>query len=331
MDSKITLSAFFLAIVVIMLGAYTRLTDAGLGCPDWPLCYGSWFVPYDVNSLLQAQAYFPNTTVDTIKALTEMIHRYCATLLGILVLIIGILTWKNQANTQQKTLAALLTMMVILQGLLGMWTVTLKLFPLVVMAHLVGGLCTLSLLWTLWHVQNNFNLKKPSESTHKFVIAGLILLFIQIILGGWTSANYAALSCPNFPLCTTKFLPKWDVTAFDIWSAIRLENPLTFLSLEARQTIHMLHRLGAVCVLCIFCIISRKISKYASNLPHPTQPRLNLLNKILIFLVFAQLGLGMLNVILLLPLHIALLHNMGAFFLLIITLRIFFILPKRSI
>ena len=192
--------AFVLAFFVILLGAYTRLTDAGLGCPDWPGCYGHFIVDNQTLSTNQSA-----------KAWTEMLHRYAAGTLGTLIIILfGISLFQRKQNNHPIIIPFFLVTLLIFQALLGMWTVTLKLHPLVVMAHLVGGLILLNLLWCL-----RLQLKNPrqkiyfpqlSRKINFFAALSLVILIFQITLGVWVSANYAGLSCIGFPWCNGEVL-----------------------------------------------------------------------------------------------------------------------------
>ena len=201
---KLTIISMFLAMIVVSLGAYVRLSDAGLGCPDWPGCYGTLTVPQSIDAIQQAQEAFPESPVEHTKAWKEMIHRYVAGILGFFILGIAFLSlkFKNQINFNFK-LAFALVGLVIFQAALGMWTVTMLLKPIIVSLHLIGGMSVLAILTYMVHrhygthrssfIKNNFE--------RSFIRFGLILIFIQIFLGGWTSTNYAALACTDFPTC----------------------------------------------------------------------------------------------------------------------------------
>ena len=198
-----------LALCVIVFGAYVRLTDAGLGCPDWPGCYGFVTVPQTAEDYLSVEQNFPGEIVDEGKAWREMIHRYIASLLGFLILLMFLKDFSSYRNNtgslKDLKFSAALLALVIFQGMLGMWTVTLKVHPLVVTGHLIGGLTTLSLLF--FYYRNLENSDEKFISAPKAMIAGLSILTLQIILGGWTSTNYAALGCPDLPLCYGEVWP----------------------------------------------------------------------------------------------------------------------------
>lgn len=330
MLKKLTLFALGLALGVMILGAYTRLTDAGLGCPDWPGCYGSLTVPSSQQALLQAERAYPESAVEHTKAWTEMIHRYFASSLGLVILCLFVLTFKNSRSTKQKRLATALLAMVLFQGALGMWTVTLKLFPLVVMAHLLGGLILVSLLWAMWHQQDNQTIK-PTQTKHipsTLLTLTLIAVFVQLALGGFTSANYASLSCPNFPACSQDFFPQWDFQAFDLFGPLSVENPIQYLSLEARQSIHMMHRLGAVLVTLLIVMLHVQIWKTKKVISW--RKEYSILNGVMMLLLVLQIALGITNVLALLPLHVALTHHAIGIALWLVILRLNFILPKKA-
>ena len=200
-----------LAFTVVVLGAWVRLTDAGLGCPDWPGCYGRLIVPDAAHEQASAQQAFPDRPLDVAKARNEMIHRYVATTLGLcIVCIAGIALANRRDHRQPVALPLVLLATVILQGMLGLWTVTLLVKPLIVVAHLLGGLSTLGLaFWLILECR-----RQPARSAPRALRAAsgtallaLIVLVIQIALGGWTSSNYAALACPDLPTCTGQWWP----------------------------------------------------------------------------------------------------------------------------
>ena len=212
---SLVLTATVLAFCVIVLGAYVRLSHAGLGCPDWPGCYGRMIMPLDKEASLAMEHDFKERPVEHGKAWKEMTHRYAAGTLGMLILLILVMAWKARKDQGQSvTLPVILVLLVIFQALLGMWTVTLLLKPVIVMGHLVGGMTLLSLLF--WMLLNLSGLNKNDASASRqerlipWVIAALTMVAIQIMLGGWTSANYAALACPDFPTCQGKWWPQMD-------------------------------------------------------------------------------------------------------------------------
>jgi heme a synthase len=290
-----------LAFTVILLGAYTRLKDAGLGCPDWPGCYGNWFLPQSAEALNASQALYPTAPIEQHKAWTEMVHRYFAGSLGFCILILTCLSLKKAAQSHfSKLLPVALLLLVMFQGLLGMWTVTLKLLPIVVMGHLIGGFACLTLLWWLMlQLQPKASMSFPQTRLYpKLTILAMTLLALQIMLGAWTSANYAALVCPNFPNCGDALWPHFDWQAFNLFGASALEKPIDFMSYPARVTIHMFHRLGALINVLVLSFLIFKLWRPFRKTAHA-----------LSMLLAIQVILGITNVVKTLPLANAVLHN----------------------
>jgi cytochrome c oxidase assembly protein subunit 15 len=291
--------AVALAVVVVVLGAYTRLADAGLGCPDWPGCYGFLTVPEAAEDVSVAELRFPDAPVEQAKAWWEMVHRYFATTLGLLVMIIvGTAVAKRDQGVPVKLPVALLAL-VILQGAFGAWTVTLKLWPQVVTAHLLGGFATLSLLWLLclrlgvgagWQVASH--LKTPA-------LIALVVLITQITLGGWVTSNYAALACPDFPTCQGEWVPQMNFAeGFDFVQSVGPNYLGGVMQSEARVAIQVAHRLGAVAALIAIGWLGVGLLRTGAALAWPVLGILGL-----------QLLLGILNVVLVLPLANATAHN----------------------
>ncbi len=304
--------ATLLAFIVVVVGAYTRLTDAGLGCPDWPGCYGQLLVPESEIDLQAATTRYPNQPVDATKAKTEMFHRYLASTLGFMILIIGFLGLKS-SERRIKILSLSLVALVMFQGLLGMWTVTLRLLPTVVMGHLLGGLATLSLLWLLYlmRAHSNNRPKIKNKALKIFALFSLIAVIIQLALGGWTSANYASLACPDFPSCLGQYWPaQLDFyQAFNLFSGIGLKFPTLAIDNDARVTIHFMHRLWAIAVCLLVLLTCYQL----------WQQKLTQLAWVLFLILCLQLSLGITNVLAKLPLSIAVMHN-GVGALLLLTL-----------
>ncbi len=307
---RLALTAALLTLCVVVLGAYVRLSHAGLGCPDWPGCYGHLGVPNEAHLITQANAAYPQRPLEVDKAWKEMIHRYFAGILGLMVFALAWLAWRRRRESGQPlVLPLLLAVLIIFQALLGMWTVTLLLKPLVVTAHLLGGLTTLALLW--WLVLRQGRLKPvPQEqgrSLRPWALLGLALVVGQVALGGWTSANYAALACPDFPTCQGQWWPAMDPgEAFVPWRGLGMSYEGGVLDNEARVAVHMAHRLGAVLVLAylgwlLWWILSQR-----------RPPVLRGTGQVVALLLVAQLGLGIANVVLHLPLPLAAAHNAGA-------------------
>src|ERR1700730_5285542 len=237
---RLALAGALLAAAVVVLGAWVRLTNAGLGCPDWPGCYGHIYP--------NAGHGDPQTGFRFGKALHEMIHRYFA---GTLVLVITILlVWAvryRKDRDQPLIPPALLFVVVCLQGALGALTVTLLLKPLIVTAHLLGGLTTLGLLWWLSLRPERRQLPAREAGLRKYAVVGLAALIVQIALGGWTSTNYAAVACPDLPTCQHSWWPPMDYrNAFVLWRGLGVDYEGGVLAAPARIAIHFTHRIGAL-------------------------------------------------------------------------------------
>jgi cytochrome c oxidase assembly protein subunit 15 len=324
---RLTLAAFLLAIVVVILGAFTRLVDAGLGCPDWPGCYGHLLWPDEAHEIVKAEAAFPDAPVETDKTWPEMVHRYFAGTLGLFILAIVVISvrLKNVTSTALSRLERLplklplfLLALVILQAAFGMWTVTLKLWPKVVTAHLLGGFATLSLLWLLvqrlggecW-LLTSFQ----SEKLHRIkplLLFSLLIVIIQIALGGWVSSNYAALACPDIPQCLGEWVPPMDIVAgFTVFQDIGPNYLGGQLDNHGRTAIHFVHRLGAVTVLFTVLILAFQLWRIGSS-------QVTSWVYLLLLVLFLQLALGVSNIIFALPLSVAVAHNaVGALLLLV--------------
>lgn len=323
---RLTLAAFFLAIVVVVLGAFTRLVDAGLGCPDWPGCYGHLLWPNDSHEIAQAEARFPDAPVELDKTWPEMVHRYFAGGLGLLILAITVIATRrhNRLHSEQSPLPrvpvklpALLLVMVIIQAAFGMWTVTLKLWPQVVTAHLLGGFATLSMIWLLgqrlggvtWQLSSNHC--STLDRLKPLLLLALVAVVVQITLGGWVSSNYAALACPDFPRCLGQWLPPTDFAAgFNIFQEVGPNYLGGQLDNHARTAIHLTHRVGAILVLLIVVGVSMQLWR----IDHSGVRAWAL---ILAAVLFLQLALGVSNIVWSLPLAVAVAHNaVGALLLL---------------
>lgn len=249
---RLALVGVLLALTVVVLGAWVRLSAAGLGCPDWPGCYGHLSVEDAARNLHSISQAFPERPFEYHKAIKEMVHRYFASGLGLVILVLAGLALRNREDPRQPVALPLaLVALVIFQGLLGMWTVTLLLKPLIVVLHLLGGLATLSLLAWLAMTPTARDLNGPlgtgDDRLRKLATVGLIVLVAQIALGGWTSSNYAALACPDFPTCQKSFWPHMDIKdAFVLWRGLGIDYEGGVLDHPARVAIHFVHRIGAV-------------------------------------------------------------------------------------
>jgi cytochrome c oxidase assembly protein subunit 15 len=302
---RLALAGALLATAVVVLGAWVRLTDAGLGCPDWPGCYGHIY-PH-------AGPVDPRSGFQFGKALHEMIHRYFATTLGIIITSLFVWALRFRKDRDQPLGAvALLFVVVCLQGALGALTVTLLLKPLIVTAHLLGGLTTLGLLWWLSLHPERRQLPAREAGLRKYAVVGLAALIVQIALGGWTSANYAAVACPDFPTCQHSWWPRMDYRdAFVLWRGLRLDYEGGVLANPARVAIHFTHRLGALVAGSILISLGVLVATSAAS------RRLTVAGGLLVLAVLLQISLGVATVHWGVPLPLATLHNAGAAFLVI--------------
>ena len=239
--------AAVLTFGIVVLGAFVRLSDAGLGCPDWPGCYGHVAVPDEAHELATAQANFPHQPVEARKGWIEMIHRYFASTLGVLIIAIAAMSWRRRA-VQPLGLPLFLVGLVVFQGLLGMWTVTLRLYPAVVTAHLIGGMTTLALLiWLLLRQYRSPSVSPRPHAMRSVARLALAVLAIQIVLGGWVSTNYAALACSDFPQCHGTWSPVADyANGFYPLRELGRTAGGELLQQDALTAIHWLHRIGAL-------------------------------------------------------------------------------------
>ena len=314
---RLTLFATVFALIVVSFGAYTRLTDSGLGCPDWPGCYGTLSVPESIDQIEMAQAVYPDSPVEPEKAWIEMIHRYIAGILGVMILVIAFMSirLRDQINYSLKWPFFLLGL-VIFQAALGMWTVTLLLKPAVVSSHLLGGMTVLGILTFLMH-RNYGTHRENFVSNHferKIIRFSLVLLFIQIALGGWTSTNYAALACTDYPTCHGSLIPEMDFSnAFTIFRELGVTSLGEPLSLEALHAIQWVHRVGAI-VLLGYLLFVAYILKLNQGF--------NMWRSVLILVISLQFIIGIANLLLHLPIVLATLHNLGAALLVVILVGI---------
>ena len=298
--------AVVLAVLVVVLGAYTRLVDAGLGCPDWPGCYGMILVPETPAEVARAEAAFPDAPVEAAKAWPEMIHRYAAAILGLVILVLLFLAVKDGLPWR---LPAALAVLVIAQGAFGAWTVTLKLWPQVVTVHLLGGFATLALLW-LWGISLKRTAWQAEASLRTLAAATLAAVVLQVTLGGWLTANYAALACPDFPACHGLWIPEMDfASGFDLFQGVGPNYLGGLMSSDARVAIHVVHRIGAVVVLLTAGWLAIRLG-------------LRPMAWTLAGVLAVQLGLGIANVVFALPLAVAVLHNAGAAALLLVVVSV---------
>lgn len=306
---KLTQVALALVCVVVILGAFTRLTDAGLGCPDWPGCYGFLTVPTGAEEVAIAEQAFPERPVEASKARNEMVHRYFAGTLGLLILLIWALSLKAK---QQVKLTTVLLATVTFQAVLGMWTVTMNLMPLVVMGHLLGGFTTFCLILILtMRLRRLTQLKQDEIAEHSTSLATdyklpmmlkvtTLVVLLQIALGGWTAANYAAVACTDLPICE----PGWQ-QKFDLGQALSIPSGYAdyeygVFPFEARMSIHVLHRFGAMLATLSIILLVFMMYKHHKLKPFATT---------ISILTLVQISLGISNVVFHLPLYVAVAHN----------------------
>ena len=322
---NLSLFAVVLCALVVVLGAYTRLADAGLGCPDWPGCYGHAIAPLDAAAIAAANQAHPWRPFEMSKAIKEMTHRYFAGGLIATVALLTVLAWRdrrrgyNGENPVPLNLALFVFGLIALQALLGMWTVTWKLKPIVVTAHLLGGFAVLALLWLMtlqtgrarttvaaaFAGRNQEGKRKIMRGLRAAAVVGLALLTAQIALGGWVSANYAALVCgADFPTCQSRWWPDMDWReGFTLWRGIGQNYEFGILAADARAAIHVAHRIGA---LVVFCYLSALCVFIIKSSPDRALKRIA---AAVIAVLSCQVLLGVANVMLLLPLAVATAHN----------------------
>ena len=299
------------ALLVVSVGAYTRLADAGLGCPDWPGCYGFLTVPDEATEISTAEARYPEAPVEFAKAWWEMGHRYIAG--ALLLLVASILFMAYRAREEEDTplkLAAVLMFVILGQAAFGAWTVTLKLWPQVVTGHLIGGFTTLSLMWLLFLRQGGLSdMVSALPRPNWLAKIAFVAVVVQIILGGWVSSNYAALACYDFPSCDGTYTPNIDLQqGFNIFQSVGPNYLGGLMTNEARMAIHWVHRIGAIVVLLV-----------VGGLVIQTVKQAAVIGYVLLAVLVTQITLGILNVVWVLPLLNATAHNtVGALLLLVL-------------
>lgn len=311
--------------MVVVVGAFVRLTDAGLGCPDWPGCYGQITPARAAHDIAKAVVEQGGThgPVSIQKAWHEMFHRYLAGTLGLLILCITMMAWMLRARLGQSPwLASALLVLMIFQAALGMWTVTLLLKPVIVTLHLLGGMATLALL--TWLALRQLRLPMPGSEAmplRSWAALGLALLVAQIALGGWVSANYAALACIDLPTCHGEWVPTMDFQhGFQLLRELGQTAAGDKLSYDALTAIHWTHRVGAVVVtlylawLALMAVRVRATRVIASAIGA---------------LLVVQVILGISNILTGLNLTVAVMHNAGAALLLVALVVLNFVLSFR--
>jgi cytochrome c oxidase assembly protein subunit 15 len=312
----LTLLTLFLTFDLVLFGAFTRLTDSGLGCPDWPGCYGNASPIGAKAEITAAQSAMPTGPVTHGKAWVEMIHRYLATGVGVLILVLAGLAWMERRPRHLKGVLPAMSpwwptftlVWVCIQGAFGALTVTMKLFPAIVTLHLMGGLFLLALLCIqavkYAQLQGRSHITGISPGLRSLLWASSALLVMQIVLGGWVSTNYAVLACTDFPKCQGSWWPNMNFQqGFEIWRELGLTgsgDPIVFSSLTA---IHYVHRLAAFVVLGVLAALAWRLNRV---------PNLRAQSRLIAALITLQLITGLSNVVLGWPLVAAVLHTGGA-------------------
>lgn len=329
----LTVLTLFLTFDLVMFGAFTRLTDSGLGCPDWPGCYGNASPLGARTEISAAQEAMPTGPVTHGKAWVEMIHRYLATGVGVLIIVLTVAAWRERRLRARDAAYArqsaepispwwptVTLVWVCLQGAFGAWTVTMKLFPAIVTLHLIGGLVLLALLC----VQAVRYARATSGAAPVPVAPGLRALLVlaiglvsaQVVLGGWVSTNYAVLACTTFPTCQGSWWPAMDFAqGFQIWRPLGVLKDGSHIDFAALTAIHYVHRLFAYAVLLVLGALVWRLhgAAAAQRAVAPAQARqLSVQAHWLLGLSVLQLATGLSNVILDWPLVAAVLHTGGA-------------------
>ncbi|WP_305821037.1 COX15/CtaA family protein [Massilia brevitalea] len=305
----------FLTFDLIVFGGFTRLTDSGLGCPDWPGCYGAAnpFIAHE--QIAAAEALMPTGPVTKVKAWIEMIHRYLAMGIGVLIMALmfqSIRQWrKTKLDAFKPAMPVALFLFVCVQGAFGAWTVTLKLQPVIVTIHLLLGMALLAML--VWLGGREDYLMKPPAPSRDHVrlrnlrtlaLVAAAVLVVQIALGGWVSTNYATLACDEFPLCDGQFIPEMDFEhGFTLWRELGKTAAGHYLQFSALVAIHWVHRNFAVVVTVVLGLAAWRAMR---------QPQLRKTGKLIAAILLTQLFTGVATVFFDFPLAIAVLHNAGA-------------------
>lgn len=280
---RLAFAALALTFVVVVVGAYVRLSDAGLGCPDWPLCYGR---------------PIPDAGED-VRAWKEMVHRWLAGTLGLLLFALLLVAWRTR---QSRALASVIAALVVFQAALGMWTVTMLLKPVIVTAHLAGGMTLLALLVWLCLERAGYGTTVHARGLRRAAALALAAVALQILLGGWVSANYAALACPDLPLCLGRALPPMDfANGFHVVRELGRTHDGELLPQTALVAIHWSHRMFALVVVAVVAWAAIRASQLYRAL-----------GVLIGALLALQFSLGIANVAFSVPLALAAAHNAGA-------------------
>ena len=319
---NLSLFGICMAFVVIALGAWTRLVDAGLGCPDWPGCYGFVVFPINEAEIAIAESRYPTFPYDINKAIPEVVHRYFAAALGLLAIFLVYLSFRKTNDKSIQGWSCFLLIFICLQGTFGYLTVSLKLLPIIVTIHLFGGFTTLLLLYFIYLKSRNFKIFNQINISNLKVISGIALavLIFQIFLGVWTSTNYASLACADFPTCQGSYLPDMDFkNGFNLNQEVGPNYLYGLLDNPARVAIHYSHRISALLVTFIFLILMSRLW-FSEAAP---------LASTLGILLLTQITLGIINVVYVLPLYVAIAHNLVAACLLLATFTVNYLAWKK--
>lgn len=298
------LATIAMTFALIVLGAYVRLSDAGLGCPDWPGCYGHVTVIHASEHITAAQEANPEGPVTFAKAWKEMIHRYLAGIVGLFILAIAALAWRHRREAgASPVLATVLVGVLFLQAMFGKWTVTMLLKPAIVTGHLIGGLTVLTLLVWLYARTRGPAMPTVSPATRALAVVAFVVLAMQISLGGWVSTNYAALACTDLPTCHGEWVPQMDIrNGFHIVRELGQSADGETLTMDALTAIHWMHRVGAIVAALVIGALGFAL-RAAGHRP---------LGTTLLGVLALQIMLGLANVWFSLPLPLAAAHNGGA-------------------
>lgn len=318
---KLVWVTLFLTFDLIMFGAFTRLTDSGLGCPDWPGCYGQANPLQAHADISAAETAMPTGPVTVMKAWIEMIHRYLAMAIGVLIIALMVIAWRRWLQSRRKEMKfsplfpTLLFAFVCVQGAFGAWTVTMKLQPVIVTIHLLLGMTLLALLtWFGAHLSDHPTVPRSAVALRIPAMLALLLLMIQIALGGWVSTNYAALACIDFPLCHGVLLPQMDfANGFSVWRNLGMTANGDYLPFPALTAIHWTHRAFALVVVALVAWVALNALKFDG---------LRKTARWLLVMIVLQFASGVSNVFLDLPLALAVAHNGGAALLMLLLVTI---------
>ncbi len=319
---NLSLFGICLAFVVIALGAWTRLVDAGLGCPDWPGCYGFVVFPTNEAEIALAEARYPTFPYDINKAIPEVVHRYFAAALGFLAIIMVYYSFRQNENKNIRRWTIGLLIFICCQGLFGYLTVSLLLLPIIVTAHLFGGFTTLTLFYLIFLMSGKFDILKKMAIPKLKTVAGIALavLIFQIFLGVWTSTNYASLACADFPTCQGSYVPEMDFkNGFNLNQEVGPNYLYGLLDNPSRVAIHYSHRVSAILVTVVFLIL---ISKLWFSNAAPLASTIGIL-------LLTQISLGIINVVYVLPLYVAIAHNLVAALLLLAIFTVNYLAWKK--